>query len=193
MEKKNIILKLRTERGMSQDELADKIMVTRQAVSRWENGDTVPNTDTLRLLSKEFDVSINTLLGEPRKLICQCCGMPIDDDSILGRDKDGTLNEEYCKWCYADGIFLKSEKTDSENTIFHPTNVLSFYYNRIKKVLGGQKQWGTNSYATRPASHIQRQAIYRDTFSTMFITSRESSMPQQRDSRHRNRWRAGKA
>ena len=59
METKNIILKLRTERGMSQDELADKIMVTRQAVSRWENGDTVPNTDTLKLLSKEFDVSIN--------------------------------------------------------------------------------------------------------------------------------------
>ncbi|WP_270475876.1 helix-turn-helix transcriptional regulator [Coprococcus sp. AF51-11b1] len=77
METKNVILKLRTERGMSQDELADKIMVTRQAVSRWENGDTVPNTDTLKLLSKEFDVSINTLLGEPRKLICQCCGMPI--------------------------------------------------------------------------------------------------------------------
>lgn len=55
METKNIILKLRTERGMSQDELADKIMVTRQAVSRWENGDTIPNTDTLKLLSKEFD------------------------------------------------------------------------------------------------------------------------------------------
>ena len=49
METKNIILKLRTGRGMSQDELADKIMVTRQAVSRWENGDTVPNTDTLKL------------------------------------------------------------------------------------------------------------------------------------------------
>ena len=48
METKNIILKLRTERGMSQDELANKVMVTRQAVSRWENGDTVPNTDTLR-------------------------------------------------------------------------------------------------------------------------------------------------
>ena len=54
METKKIILKLRTERGMSQDDLADKVMVTRQAVSRWENGDTVPNTDTLRLLSKEF-------------------------------------------------------------------------------------------------------------------------------------------
>ena len=109
MKTKNIILKLRTERGMSQDELADKIMVTRQAVSRWENGDTVPNTDTLKLLSKEFDVSINTLLGEPRKLFCQCCGMPIDDDSILGRDKDGTLNEEYCKWCYVDGTYTYND------------------------------------------------------------------------------------
>ena len=109
MKTKNIILKLRTERGMSQDDLADKVMVTRQAVSRWENGDTVPNTDTLRLLSKEFDVSINTLLGEPRKLICQCCGMPIDDDSILGRDKDGTLNEEYCKWCYVDGTYTYND------------------------------------------------------------------------------------
>ena len=108
METKNIILKLRTERGMSQDELADKIMVTRQAVSRWENGDTVPNTETLKLLSREFDVSINTLLGEPRKLICQCCGMPIDD-SILGRDKDGALNEDYCKWCYADGTYTYND------------------------------------------------------------------------------------
>lgn len=104
METKNIILKLRTQRGMSQDELAEKIMVTRQAVSRWENGETIPNTETLKLLSREFDVSINTLLGEPRKLVCQCCGMPIDDD-ILGRDKDGTLNEDYCKWCYADGTY----------------------------------------------------------------------------------------
>ncbi len=108
METKNIILELRTKKGMSQDELAEKIMVTRQAVSRWENGETVPNTETLKLLSREFDVSINTLLGEPRKLICQCCGMPIEDDSVLGREKDGTLNEEYCKWCYADGTYTYS-------------------------------------------------------------------------------------
>ena len=108
METRNIILELRTKKGMSQDELAQKIMVTRQAVSRWENGETVPNTDTLKLLSREFDVSINTLLGEPRKLICQCCGMPLEDDGIIGRDKDGALNEDYCKWCYADGTYTYS-------------------------------------------------------------------------------------
>lgn len=109
MEPKNIILKLRTGKGMSQDELAEKIMVTRQAVSRWENGETVPNTETLKLLSKEFDVSINTLLGEPRKLICQCCGMPLEDDTILSHNSDGTFNEDYCKWCYADGTYTYSD------------------------------------------------------------------------------------
>ncbi len=104
MKTKDIILELRTKKGLSQDELAEKIMVTRQAVSRWENGETIPSTDTLKLLSKEFDVSINTLLGAPRQLICQCCGMPLNDE-IIGHDKDGALNENYCKWCYADGTY----------------------------------------------------------------------------------------
>lgn len=37
-ETKDVILELRTKRGLSQDDLAEKVMVTRQAVSRWENG-----------------------------------------------------------------------------------------------------------------------------------------------------------
>ena len=112
METKNVILKLRTKRGLSQDELAEKLMVTRQAVSRWENGETVPNTETLKLLSKEFDVSINTLLGAPRKQICQCCGMPLEDDTLISHNSDGTLNEEYCKWCFADGTYTYSNMDD---------------------------------------------------------------------------------
>ena len=60
-EYKKILYELRTENGLSQDELAEKVFVTRQAVSRWENGDTIPNTETLKLLSKLFNVSINTL------------------------------------------------------------------------------------------------------------------------------------
>ncbi|MBQ7740914.1 MAG: helix-turn-helix domain-containing protein [Eubacterium sp.] len=108
MNTKDVLYKLRTENGLSQDELARKVFVTRQAVSRWENGETVPNTETLKLLSKVFDVSINTLLGSPQKLICQCCGMPLEDE-IIGRNKDGSLNEEYCKWCYADGTYTYSD------------------------------------------------------------------------------------
>ena len=104
METKDVIYELRTKNGLSQDELAEKVFVTRQAVSRWETGDTVPGTETLKLLSKLFDVSINTLLGAPRQLICQCCGMPLDD-STISKEPDGSFNEEYCKWCYTEGEF----------------------------------------------------------------------------------------
>ena len=111
MKTNEIIYELRTKSGLSQDELAAKVFVTRQAVSRWETGETVPNTETLKLLSNLFNVSINTLLGSPQKLICQCCGMPLED-GIIGRNKDGTLNEEYCKWCYADGTYTYSDMDD---------------------------------------------------------------------------------
>ena len=108
MNTKDIIRELRTKNGLSQDELAGKVFVTRQAVSRWENGETVPNTETLKQLSKLFNVSINTLLSSPRQLICQCCGMPLDD-TVIGTDRDGSLNEDYCKWCYADGSYTYSD------------------------------------------------------------------------------------
>ena len=111
METKAILLKLRTEKGLSQDALAEKVFVTRQAVSRWENGETTPNTETLKLLSKLFNVSINTLLGSPRQLICQCCGMPLEDDSI-SKETDGAFNEDYCKWCYADGEYMYHDMDD---------------------------------------------------------------------------------
>ena len=104
MEPKDILLELRTQKGLTQEELAEKVYVTRQAVSRWENGDTVPNTETLKVLSKFYGVSINTLLGSPRQLICQCCGMPLDD-STISKETDGEFNEDYCQWCYTDGEF----------------------------------------------------------------------------------------
>ena len=111
MNTENVIYQLRIKSGLSQDDLAEKVFVTRQAVSRWENGETVPNTETLKLLSRLFNVSINTLLGSPNQLVCQCCGMPMDD-SIIGKDKDGAPNEHYCRWCYADGTFTYSNMDD---------------------------------------------------------------------------------
>ncbi len=104
METKDIILELRNKKGLSQDELAEKVFVTRQAVSRWENGETVPNTETLKLLSNLFGISINTLLGSPMKLVCKCCGKTLEDDDI-SKEISGAFNEEYCKWCYCDGDF----------------------------------------------------------------------------------------
>ena len=144
MATKDVILSLRTKNGLSQDELAEKVFVTRQAVSRWENGETVPNPDTLKLLSALFDVSINTLLGAPRKLICQCCGMPLED-SLLSREPDGSFNEDYCKWCYTDGKFAYSSLEEllaflvphMSNDAWQPEQVRAYLADMLPKL----KHW----------------------------------------------------
>lgn len=141
MNTKDVILELRTKEGLSQEALADKLHVTRQAVSRWETGETVPNTETLKLLSKFFDVSINTLLGAPRQLICQCCGMPLEDSNI-SKEPDGTFNEEYCKWCYADGAFTYQNMDDliefcaghMANEAFSPDQVRAYMKDMLPKL-----------------------------------------------------------
>ena len=141
MDTKDIILELRTKKGISQDELAEKVFVTRQAVSRWETGETTPNTETLKLLSKLFDVSINTLLGSPRQLICQCCGMPLEDSNI-SKETDGFFNEEFCKWCYADGEYTYDNMDDliefcaglMANEHFSPEQVRAYMRDMLPKL-----------------------------------------------------------
>ena len=144
MNTKDVILELRTKKGLSQDELAEKVYVTRQAVSRWETGETVPNTETLKLLSRFFDVSINTLLGAPRQLICQCCGMPLEDGS-MSREPDGSFNEDYCKWCYTDGAFTYQSMdalidfcaAHMANDAFPPVKVRTYLQDLLPKL----KHW----------------------------------------------------
>ena len=141
MDTKEILLELRTKRGLSQEQLAEQVHVTRQAVSRWETGETVPNTETLKLLSRLFDVSINTLLGSPRQLICQCCGMPLEDPNI-SREPDGTFNEEYCKWCYADGKFVYTSleellnflESHMSNEAWPPEQVRAYFEAQLPKL-----------------------------------------------------------
>ena len=110
MEVQEILKKLREKNNLTQEEMANRVNVTRQAVSRWENGETQPNPEMLKVLSREFDVSINTLLGSPRQLYCQCCGMPLSEDSMISREADNSFNEDYCKWCYDNGEFVYTTK-----------------------------------------------------------------------------------
>ena len=144
METKEILLKLRNKAGLSQEELAEKVYVTRQAVSRWETGETLPNTETLKQLSRLYNVSINTLLGSPRKLICQCCGMPLEDD-IMAKETDGSINEEYCKWCYKDGNFtyndMESLISFCENTMSNETFSKQQVRNYMSNLLPKLKHW----------------------------------------------------
>lgn len=106
METKDMILELRKSLGLSQAEFAGKLLVTRQAVSRWENGETVPSTDTLKQIAKTFAVPVDRLLGQPAGL-CQSCGIRLETERDRGTERDGSRSEDYCAWCYQRGEFVQ--------------------------------------------------------------------------------------
>ena len=58
---KNNLLSLRKLNNLTQEELAEKLNVSRQAVAKWESGETVPDIDRCRLLAEIFDVSLDDL------------------------------------------------------------------------------------------------------------------------------------
>lgn len=100
------IIQIRKEHHLSQEEFAQQLHVTRQAVSRWETGETTPNIETLKQLSDLYHISIDELLDHSSP-ICQSCGMTLSDDNDKGSEADGSISEEYCAHCYQHGDFTK--------------------------------------------------------------------------------------
>ena len=89
----DVLVRIRKERNLTQEDLARKLYVTRQAVSRWENGETTPGIDMCKLIAAT----------------CQSCGMPFYQEKDHGTEADGSLSADYCSWCYANGAFLEDE------------------------------------------------------------------------------------
>lgn len=109
---KDVLPQIRKEKGITQEELARKLFVTRQAVSRWETGETTPSIDMAKLIATALDEPIMRVLDLPQEPSCQCCGTPFSVPNMdKGTDSDGTENPNYCKWCYDGGTF-ESETMD---------------------------------------------------------------------------------
>lgn len=103
---RDILSRLRKEKGVTQEELAEKLFVTRQAVSRWERGETEPGIDMRKLIAAALNVPVALLLELPDEDTCQCCGTPFSVPNMArGTDANGSENPDYCKWCYAEGKF----------------------------------------------------------------------------------------
>jgi transcriptional regulator with XRE-family HTH domain len=114
MNTQNVISDIRKKNNLTQDELAEKLFVTRQAVSRWEKGVTTPTIDTLKLISKIFNIDTNTLLGLSDTPICQSCAMAMFNIKVFGTNKDNTVNTEYCKYCFKNGAFVHNRTLDGQ-------------------------------------------------------------------------------
>ncbi len=99
------IQELRKAKGVTQNELAEKLFVSYQAVSQWENGNTNPDISILPNIAKVFNVSIDELFGESRKLSNSINVHDYNDDTLYifvakgnqllqGIDYDKALNEK---------------------------------------------------------------------------------------------------
>lgn len=112
METKNVIIDIRRKHGLSQEEMAAKLFVTRQAVSRWENGETTPNIETLKKISVDFLVPAAVLLDLPSEPICQSCGMDLRTVEDFGSNLDESVHTDFCKYCFQNGAFSNERTLD---------------------------------------------------------------------------------
>lgn len=62
---------LRKTKGLSQEELANELKISRQAISRWETGENMPDAEMLVQLSLIFDVSVDSLLKDEMDILCK--------------------------------------------------------------------------------------------------------------------------
>ena len=109
--KKDTLPRLRRERGLTQENLARKLYITRQAISRWERGETEPGIDMIKLMARELEVPMTELLDMPEDY-CQSCGMMFTAPGQHGHEKDGTEAKDYCRWCYEDGGYTYETTMD---------------------------------------------------------------------------------
>lgn len=99
----------RRNAGLTQEQVAAKVYVTRQAVSRWETGESEPSIDMRKLLANALGVPVTSLLDLPDVPTCQCCGTPLGEPGVpSGTNVDGSKNPDYCGWCYQNGEFTSA-------------------------------------------------------------------------------------
>ena len=98
------IAALRKEKGLTQEQLGEKLGVTNKTISRWENGNYMPDVEMLSLLSKEFGVSINELIAGER-LLAEDFKKAADDNLVTALNNSTfTLKEKIAffkkKWLH---------------------------------------------------------------------------------------------
>ena len=103
------IAAIRSEKGITQEQMAKDLFVTRQAVSRWETGETSPGIDMVKLICMTYGVPLERFFDMPKEYYCQCCSMPLMDPSLRGTKADGSSSDEYCRFCYQDGEFTAKD------------------------------------------------------------------------------------
>ena len=99
--------KARKEAGLSQEQFAEKISVSRSAVAKWEAGNGMPDINNLKVMAQLLDVSLDYLLDEDEKLSFNETKEAIDLDSfeVTGKCRDKRDAACYSRYSGADAIY----------------------------------------------------------------------------------------
>lgn len=111
---KDTVAQIRQEAGVTQEEMARRLYVTRQAVSRWETGETAPGIDMVKLICVTFGVPLERFFDMPQSYYCQCCSMPMPEPDLHGTEADGSPSQDFCRYCYDHGDFTAAGVTMDE-------------------------------------------------------------------------------
>lgn len=112
----NKLLQLRKEKGLSQEQLATQLGISRQAISKWERAEASPDTDNLIELAKLYGVSLDDLLlHEPNEKLEET-----KEDKIKGKFKDKDNNYVHVG---LDGIHVREEGGDEVHVTWHGIHV----------------------------------------------------------------------
>lgn len=84
---------LRKRENMTQEDLAERLDVTRQVISKWERDQSIPNTETVVMLSQIFQVSTDYLLGIENKTVAEK-NLPQMKDYFEEKESDGMMNSD---------------------------------------------------------------------------------------------------
>ena len=155
----------RKRAGLTQEQLAAEVYVTRQAVSRWENGESEPSVDMRKLLASVLGVPVTDLFDLPEGRTCQCCGTPFDVPNMpFGTNADGTENPDYCGWCYKDGEFTSSGLDEIiERNVPYLMQATNYSQEEAVSFMGALlptlKRW-SNTKNRNVAANLMRSSLY---------------------------------
>ena len=165
IETANRLFELRKKHNLSQEELAEKLGVSRQAVSKWERSEASPDTDNLIALAKIYNLSLDELIYGEKAERDDECEAEINKDYSFNESDDGEDDDAF--------VFegkLVLDKPDVKSTKFwlevpYPIICTALYlvfgfYN----ILGGwHPTWII--FVTIPVYYSFTEAIYKRSFS----------------------------
>ena len=155
---------IRKSSGLSQGKFANKLFVTRQAVSRWETGETTPTIETLKSMFDFFNV--NPSLFFESFSICQSCSMPLNAIEDMGKNLDNTVNLDYCKYCFEGGklddTFTMQSLIDFEIDLLKESGEVfdeKLERQKLQEQLPKLKRWKKQSTIDRATAYIAKRCV----------------------------------